>query len=67
MPFLAHFDLAERPFALTPNSQLYFPSAGHPQVMAPLSYAIERGEGIIKVSGEVGTGKTFMCRMLTAE
>ena len=67
MPFLAHFDLAERPFALTPNSQLYFPSAGHQQVMAPLSYAIERGEGIIKVSGEVGTGKTFMCRMLTAE
>ena len=67
MPFLAHFDLTERPFSLTPNSQLYFPSDSHQRVMQPLTYAIERGEGIIKVSGEVGTGKTLMCRMLTAE
>ena len=67
MPFLAHFNLVERPFALTPNSQLYFPSDSHQQVLTPLSYAIERGEGIIKVSGEVGTGKTLMCRILTGE
>ena len=66
MPFLAHFDLLERPFSLTPNSRLYFPSDSHERVMTPLSYAIERGEGIIKVSGEVGTGKTLMCRILTA-
>ena len=67
MPFLAHFDLLERPFSLTPNSRLYFPSDSHERVMTPLSYAIERGEGIIKVSGEVGTGKTLLCRMVTAE
>lgn len=66
MPFLAHFDLVQRPFALTPNSQLYFPSDSHQRVLTTLSYAIERGEGIIKVSGEVGTGKTLMCRLLTA-
>ena len=67
MPFLAHFGLNERPFALTPNSRLYFPSDSHQQVLTPLSYAIDRGEGIIKVSGEVGTGKTLMCRLLIAD
>ncbi len=67
MPFLAHFGLNERPFALTPNSRLYFPSDSHQQVLTPLSYAIGRGEGIIKVSGEVGTGKTLLCRLLIAE
>ena len=67
MPFLAHFNLSERPFALTPNSEVYFPSDAHQEVLNSLTYAIERGEGIIKVSGEVGTGKTLLCRMLTAE
>lgn len=67
MPFLAHFNLSERPFALTPNSELYFPSEPHQEVLNSLTYAIERGEGIVKVSGEVGTGKTLLCRMLTAE
>lgn len=67
MPFLAHFDLVERPFALTPNRHYYFPSDNHQRVFTPLSYAIERGEGIIKVSGEVGTGKTLMCRLLIAK
>ena len=67
MPFLAHFNLVERPFALTPNRQFYFPSETHQRVLTPLSYAIDRGEGIIKVSGEVGTGKTLMCRLLIAE
>ena len=67
MPYLAHFDLHERPFALTPNRALYFPSDSHQQVLEPLSYAVDRGEGIIKVSGEVGTGKTLLCRLLTAE
>ncbi len=67
MPFLAHFKLSERPFALTPNSELYFPSEAHQEVLTSLSYAIERGEGIVKVSGEVGTGKTLLCRLLTAE
>ena len=67
MPFLAHFNLVERPFALTPNRQFYFPSETHQRVLTPLSYAIDRGEGIIKVSGEVGTGKTLMCRLLIAK
>lgn len=64
MPFLTHFNLKQRPFSLTPNSGLYFPSETHQQVLASLVYAIDRGEGILKVSGEVGTGKTLLCRML---
>ncbi|MDK1021995.1 MAG: AAA family ATPase, partial [Candidatus Hydrogenedentes bacterium] len=67
MPFLAHFGLKTRPFALTPNSGLYYPSDGHQEVLTSLMYAVERGEGVVKVSGEVGTGKTLLCRLLTAE
>ena len=67
MPFLTHFDLTERPFSLTPNCELYFPSETHQEVLNSLRYAIDRGEGIIKVSGEVGTGKTLICRLLTAD
>ena len=67
MPFLAHFGLKERPFGLTPNSGLYYPSATHQEVLGSLKYAVERGEGVVKVSGEVGTGKTLLCRLLTAE
>ncbi len=67
MPFLTHFGLTERPFALTPNSALYYPSESHQQVFDSLLYAVDRGEGIVKVSGEVGTGKTLLCRLLIAE
>ena len=67
MPYLVHFGLVERPFALTPNRHFYFPSDNHQRVLTPLIYAIDRGEGIIKISGEVGTGKTLMCRLLIAD
>ena len=67
MPFLAHFGLKTRPFALTPNSGLYYPSDSHQEVLTSLMYAVERGEGVVKVSGEVGTGMTLLCRLLTAE
>lgn len=67
MPFLEHFGLTERPFALTPNSGLYYPSKAHHEVLTSLMHAIDQGEGVIKVSGEVGTGKTLLCRMVTAE
>ena len=67
MPYLVHCGLGERPFALTPNRHFYFPSDNHQRVLTPLIYAIDRGEGIIKISGEVGTGKTLMCRLLIAD
>lgn len=64
MPYLAHFNLAEHPFSLTPDTGLYFPGMAHQEIYESLRYAIARGEGIVKVSGEVGTGKTMLCRML---
>ncbi len=64
MPYLTHFNLAEHPFSLTPDTALYFPGMVHQEVYESVFYAISRGEGIVKVSGEVGTGKTLLCRML---
>lgn len=63
MPYLQQFGLSRQPFDITPNRDLFFPDA-HQQVLAALTYALARGEGIIKVVGEVGTGKTLLCRML---
>jgi len=67
MPYLAHFGLKDWPFGLTPNTGLYFASDEHRDVLDSLLYAVRRGEGIVKVVGEVGTGKTLLCRMLLAE
>lgn len=67
MPFLAHFGLREHPFSLTPNSELFFPGEDHQGALTSLVYAIWRGEGVVKVTGEVGTGKTLLCRMLMGE
>lgn len=64
MPFLAHFNLKQHPFSLTPNSHLYFPSPEHQRVLVSLLYLIHRREGILKVVGEVGTGKTLLARLL---
>lgn len=64
MPYLKHFGLRQHPFALTPNAGLYFPSEPHQEVLAALIYAVRRGEGIVKVTGEIGTGKTLLCRLL---
>lgn len=64
MPYLAHFGLKEHPFSLTPNTERYFPTAGKTQVLQSLEYGIHRSSGIMKVVGEVGTGKTLLCRML---
>ena len=63
MPYLQQFGLTRQPFDITPNRDLFFPDA-HQQILAALTYALARGEGIIKVVGEVGTGKTLLCRML---
>lgn len=64
MPYLTHFNLAEHPFALTPDTGLYFPGLAHQEVYESVRFAMARGEGIVKISGEVGTGKTLLCRML---
>lgn len=65
--YLYHFGLGELPFTLTPNTSFYLPMAMHDEALAVLSTALQTGEGFIKVVGEVGTGKTLLCRKLLNE
>ncbi len=64
MPFLQHFGLNDYPFGLTPNPRLFFPSEQAQALLDALAFAITRGDGLLKVVGEVGSGKTLLCRML---
>ncbi|MCL1068472.1 AAA family ATPase [Shewanella olleyana] len=62
-----HFGLNQLPFTLTPNTQFFFGLTPHVEALQVLQIAIENGEGFIKVTGEVGTGKTLICRKLLNE
>ena len=59
-----HFGLAQPPFKITPNTAFFFPGGNRGPILDALVYAITQGEGIVKVTGEVGSGKTMLCRML---
>lgn len=65
--YLYHFGLHELPFTLTPNTNFYLGLEPHNEALAVLMTALKAGEGFIKVIGEVGTGKTLMCRKLLNE
>ncbi len=56
------FGFKEKPFQLVPNPAYLFLSRGHEEALAHLSYAISTGEGFMAITGEVGTGKTTLCR-----
>ena len=62
--YLEHFGLAEPPFRITPVTVFFFSGANRGEILDALIYSISEVEGIIKVSGEVGSGKTMLCRML---
>lgn len=62
--YLDHFGLRELPFTLTPDTSFFFASAPHAEALNTLLVALRIGEGFIKVTGEVGTGKTLLCRQL---
>lgn len=59
-----HFGLNRPPFKITPDTSLFFEGNQRGAALDALLYAIHSGEGIIKVVGEVGSGKTMLCRML---
>ena len=59
-----HFGLAEPPFRITPHTEFFFAGANRGATLDALVYAIIHDEGIVKVSGEVGSGKTMLCRVL---
>ncbi|WP_127347575.1 ExeA family protein [Pseudidiomarina mangrovi] len=65
--YQAHFGLRELPFTLTPNTSFYCDLEGHRSALQVLTTALDTGEGFIKVVGEVGTGKTLLCRKLLNE
>ena len=59
-----HFGLNESPFRITPHTDFFFDGANRGATLDALVYAITHDEGIVKVSGEVGSGKTMLCRVL---
>jgi MSHA biogenesis protein MshM len=65
--YLTHFGLKELPFTLTPNTSFYVDLPCHHDAFQVLTTALNMGEGFIKVTGEVGTGKTLICRRLLNE
>ena len=67
MLYLRHFGLQESPFSLTPNTEFYVDLPQHHEALEVLTTALNVGEGFIKVTGEVGTGKTMLCRKLMKE
>lgn len=62
--YLDHFGLREAPFRITPHTDFFFQGANRGATLEALLYTITHDEGIVKVSGEVGSGKTMLCRVL---
>ena len=64
--YLAHFGLREQPFSLTPDTSFFFACTGYQEALNTLLVAARSGEGFIKIVGEVGNGKTMLCRKFLA-
>jgi MSHA biogenesis protein MshM len=64
--YAAHFGLREAPFGITPDTSFFFGSPRSQEALNTLLVAARNGEGFIKITGEVGTGKTLLCRKFMA-
>jgi MSHA biogenesis protein MshM len=64
--YLSHFGLNELPFGLTPDTLFAYTSTSHQEALNTLLIAANSGEGFMKITGEVGTGKTLLCRSFLA-
>ena len=62
--YLSHFSLNERPFSISPDPRFLFMSNRYREALAHLTYGVEDGGGFVLLTGEVGTGKTTVCRCL---
>ena len=62
--YLDHFGMRELPFTLAPNRKFFFNDGEHREALNVLMVALRSGEGFIKITGEVGTGKTLLCAKL---
>jgi type II secretory pathway predicted ATPase ExeA len=64
MMYLQHFHLSEAPFGITPHTAFFYPGSERGAILDALIYAAQHEEGIVKVTGEVGSGKSMLCRKL---
>jgi MSHA biogenesis protein MshM len=64
--YLRHFGLREHPFSLTPDTSFFFACTNYQEGLNTLLVAARNGEGFIKITGEVGNGKTLLCRKFLA-
>lgn len=64
--YLQHFGLRELPFGLTPDTSFFFACSSYQEALNTLLVAARSGEGFIKITGEVGNGKTLLCRKFLA-
>ena len=64
--YLQHFGLREAPFSLTPDTSFFFACSSYQEALNTLLVAVRNGEGFIKITGEVGSGKTLLCRKFLA-
>lgn len=62
--YFEYFGLNEAPFRITPHTDFFFAGANRGATLEALVYAILHDQGIVRVTGEVGSGKTMLCRML---
>ena len=67
MIYLKHFGLEKAPFSLTADPRFYIDFIPHKEALEVITTALSLGEGILKISGEVGTGKTLLCNKLQRE
>ncbi len=58
------FEFSEKPFNTTPDSKFFFPSAKHTEALNTLIYAINERKGFVVITGEIGAGKTTVCRTM---
>ena len=64
--YQSHFGLREFPFGITPDTSFAYACTSHQEALNTLLVAVKNGEGFIKITGEVGTGKTLLCRKFLA-
>jgi MSHA biogenesis protein MshM len=64
--YAAHFGMRELPFSITPDTSFFFACSSYQEALNTLLIAVRNGEGFIKITGEVGTGKTMLCRKFMA-
>ena len=64
--YRTHFGLREMPFGITPDTSFAYACSTHQEALNTLLVAVKNGEGFIKITGEVGTGKTLLCRRFLA-